>query len=391
MNLLLTAAVAAILGGVGEEPASNLNLRGSLDNARIKFERDGVGTVAFMGGSITEMNGYRPMVCADLQERFPDCKFKFIDAGISSTCSTTGAFRLQRDVLSRGPVDLFFVEFAVNDDQDAAHARRESIRGMEGILRHCREANPLMDVVVVHFTNPGMVEKLRGGETPTSIAAHEVAAEHYQVSSVNLARELAQRIEAGTFTWQKFGGTHPAPAGNRLTADLVKELLQQAWARPLGDNPDTTPHPIPEKPLDEQSYFAGLFVSPDEATAEGWQFHTPDWKSLPGNCRTRFVKQELLTADKPGSELTLKFTGRGIGAYVLAGPDAGVVEVSIDGGNFSSVNLYHRHSRGLHYPRTVMLASDLEPGEHTLRLRVSEATDARSRGNAVRILQFGVN
>ena len=31
--------------------------------------------------------------------------------------STTGAFRLERDVLSAGPLDLLFVEFAVNDDQ----------------------------------------------------------------------------------------------------------------------------------------------------------------------------------------------------------------------------------------------------------------------------------
>ena len=41
---------------------------------------------------------------------------------IASTCSTTGAFRLRDDVLIKGPVDLFFIEFAVNDDQDAGHA-----------------------------------------------------------------------------------------------------------------------------------------------------------------------------------------------------------------------------------------------------------------------------
>jgi hypothetical protein len=59
-----------------------------------------------------------------LQRRFPDTKFTFTDAGLSSTCSTTGAFRLSTDVLSQGPVDLLFIEFAVNDDQDAGHAMR---------------------------------------------------------------------------------------------------------------------------------------------------------------------------------------------------------------------------------------------------------------------------
>jgi hypothetical protein len=97
----------------------NIALRGFFDNSRIAIEKKGRATVAFMGGSITEMNGYRPMLMDFLAKRYPECQFTFINAGISSTCSTTGAFRLSRDVLSLGPVDLFFIEFAVNDDQDA--------------------------------------------------------------------------------------------------------------------------------------------------------------------------------------------------------------------------------------------------------------------------------
>src|SRR4051812_25116320 len=122
--------------------------RDNLLNSRLKFERDKTGTVAFMGGSITEMNGYRPMVCDLLKKRFPQTEFKFIDAGISSTTSTTGAFRLAHDVLEQGPVDLFFVEFAVNDDQDGHHTRTECIRAMEGIIRHTWRQNPQTDIVL---------------------------------------------------------------------------------------------------------------------------------------------------------------------------------------------------------------------------------------------------
>ena len=120
------AAVAAVAARADGPPPdvdpANIVLRGNLGNARLQFERNKAGRVAFMGGSITEMQGYRPLVGQLLQRRFPDTKFTFIDAGISSTCSTTGAFRLAHDVLDQGPVDLFFVEFAVNDDQDAGHA-----------------------------------------------------------------------------------------------------------------------------------------------------------------------------------------------------------------------------------------------------------------------------
>jgi hypothetical protein len=114
----------------------NVVLRGNLENSRQQFERANKGNVVFLGGSITEMEGYRPMVCSLLEERFPKTEFTFTNAGIGSTCSTTGAFRLRRDVLDHGPVDLLFVEFAVNDDQDGHLSREECIRGMEGVVRH---------------------------------------------------------------------------------------------------------------------------------------------------------------------------------------------------------------------------------------------------------------
>lgn len=47
----------------------NFILRGDFMNSRIRFERENVGHVAFIGGSITEMNGYRPMVSTMLEKR----------------------------------------------------------------------------------------------------------------------------------------------------------------------------------------------------------------------------------------------------------------------------------------------------------------------------------
>ena len=89
------------------EPNHNVIARGNYANSRLQFEKNKTGRVAFMGGSITQMNGYGPMVSAGLRERYPKTKFEFISAGISSTCSTTGAFRLRSEVLAKGRVDLF--------------------------------------------------------------------------------------------------------------------------------------------------------------------------------------------------------------------------------------------------------------------------------------------
>lgn len=375
-----------------EKTSRNIIRRGSYTNSQIRFEREKKGHVAFIGGSITEMNGYRPMVCADLQKRYPETEFTFTAAGISSTCSTTGAFRLHRDVLSKGPVDLFFIEFAVNDDQDAGHARRECIRGMEGIIRQCRKHNPNMDIVVTYFVNPGMLELLQKGKTPISMGSHTTVLEHYDVSTIHLAQEAADRITAGTLTWQEYGGTHPKPPGNRIGADMIASLLDKAWQKPLDSATKLTPHHVPQKLLDTQSYSNGHFQGLETAsTASGWKIHTPDWKSIPGGKRDRFTSIPLLCATESGAETTVKFSGKAIGAYVVAGPDAGVLEVSVDGGEIRKVDLYHRFSKGLHYPRTVMLATDLAEGDHTLTIHISKSSNEASKGHAARIIQFAVN
>ncbi|MGB2823036.1 MAG: SGNH/GDSL hydrolase family protein [Phycisphaerae bacterium] len=370
----------------------NIHRRGDLANARVQFSKNKTGHVAFIGGSITEMNGYRPMVCEMLRKRFPNTKFTFTDAGIASTCSTTGAFRLAEDVLSAGPVDLFFIEFAVNDDQDAGHARRECIRGMEGIVRHARLHNPCMDVVITYFVNPGMLQTLQEGKTPLTAGSHEEVARHYGVSTIDLAREVAERITDGQLTWKQFGGTHPAPLGNAICAKMIDDLLTAAWKGPLPADAARKPHPMPAEPLDALSYYRGRFIDPAIAKVKGgWKLAVPEWKKLKGSCRRRFLDATMLSAEKGAAELTLEFTGTAVGAYVLAGPDAGIVEATIDGGQPVKVDLYHRFSRGLHYPRTVMFAADLKPASHTLLLRTTDAHNPDSTACATRILKFVAN
>ncbi|MFI5379130.1 MAG: GDSL-type esterase/lipase family protein [Tepidisphaerales bacterium] len=388
--LLLVCAVCGHSVPAADQPASaNVHLRGALDNCRVQFEQQKKGHVAFMGGSITEMNGYRPMVCEILKKRFPATEFTFTDAGLSSTCSTTGAFRLQTDVLGKGPVDVFFIEFAVNDDQDANHTRQECIRGMEGIIRQALRHNPNMDIVITHFINPEMMETLKAGKTPLTAGAHEEVADRYGVSTINLAKEVTGQIVGGQLTWNDFGGVHPAPRGNAICAGMIDQLMQQAWSKPLAGDTKKAAHALPP-PLDPLNYENGRFVDPRQATlVSGWKVSVPEWKSLKGSTRKQFNTIPLLCADQPGAELKLEFTGTAVGAFVVAGPDAGVVEAHIDGGQPVEANLYHRFSSGLHYPRTVMFAADLKPGPHTLMLRVSDKTT--SAGHAARIVQFVAN
>jgi len=364
-------------------------LRGEFQNARTVFETTEKGTVAFLGGSITEMNGYRPMVCETLQKRFPRTTFIFVGAGISSTCSTTGAFRFGSDVLAKGPIDLLFVEFAVNDDQDGHHTRAECVRGMEGILRQARRANPCMDIVMTFFVNEGMLKTCQDGRVPLTIEAHTAVAAHYGVPTINLAQEVADEINAGVLTWQQYGGVHPAPFGNAICARMIDELFAREWAVPLAREARAKAKPLPV-PLDPFNYGTGRFVALSEAKVKrGWTLGVPDWKSLPGGKRERFTSIPMLCATEAGAELTLPFEGAAVGAYIVAGPDAGIAEASIDGGAFKPVDLLHAYSKGLHYPRTVLFGSELASGKHVLTLRM--ASETHGAGHAARIMQFVAN
>jgi hypothetical protein len=259
---------------------------------------------------------------------------------------------------------------------------------MEGIIRHARSLNPNIYIIVTYFVNEGMLKTLRDGKTPLTIEAHEAVAKHYDVPSINLAAEVASQITSGDLTWKKYGGVHPAPFGNALCTKMINELLNRAWSKPAAAK--ITPHINPPQPLDPLNYEHGQFIDPKNAKIiKGFTLGIPDWKSLKGQKRERFTTLPMLSATEPGSELTLDFEGTTVGAYIVAGPDAGIALASIDNQPPHAVDLFHHFSKGLHYPRTVIFGTDLKPGKHTLILRLSD--ESKNGGHALRIMQFATN
>ncbi len=371
-------------------------LRNGLSNCLAKFENEKTGRVAFLGGSITASNGWRTRVCENLSRRFPNTRFDFIAAGISSLGSTPGAFRFQRDVLAHGPVDLLFEEAAVNDDTNG-FSDVEQIRGMEGIVRQARLANPSMDIVLLHFADPGKLRDYQAGVPPSVIVSHERVAEHYKIPSVNLAKEVTERIAAGEFTWEKdFRNLHPAPFGHELYAQAIERLLTAAGNVTTNDYSPTA-SPLPE-PLDPASYFHGRLVGPadviengEASVGDGWSLDNSWEPTDKAGTRAGFVDAPALIAETPGATMKLRFTGIGIGVFVASGPDTGKLEFRVDDQAWESCDLFTQWSPTLHLPWAKMLSSNLKSGRHELELRIATDADARSQGHATRIIHFLVN
>jgi sialidase-1 len=370
----------------------HFDLRHGLTNSCIKFQRQKNGRVAFLGGSITYNPGWRNMVCEYLEQRFPETQFDFIAAGIPSTGSTPGAFRLTRDVLKDGPVDLLFEEAAVND---ATNARTDidHIRGMEGIVRHARILNPNIDIILMYFVDPEKMQTYNEGSVPAVIRNHEKVAEYYQLPSLNLALEVTERINAGQFDWANdFRNLHPSPFGQNVYFRSMKHLLDTAWVEPLPENAKRTANPMPAKPLDPFSYYRGRYVDIGEAElVEGFVYDAA-WKPGDGaGTRKGFVNVPVLKADRPDATLKFKFEGTAIGVFVTCGPDVGVIEYSVDQSPFRQVDQFTQWSSHLHLPWAYILDAELSAGDHELTLKTTDKKNPKSRGYACRIVHFLVN
>ncbi len=386
MTLLLSPAATV----QAEEPVGvDLGNQG-VSNFIARLEKDRKAHVAFIGGSITQKeSGHVGKVSAWLQREWPDVEFTFTNAGLSSTCSVSGAFRLQRDVLSKGQVDLLIVEFAVNDDQDAEHDRKTAVRGLEGIIRQYFIANPKGDVISVQFVNKPMLEKIQLGEEAVSASAHKAVARHYGLAIADVGQALATKIKEGRMTWENdYKNVHPSDKGYEFAAGLIIDILDKTVS---GETPTRVALPAP---LDSGSYFNAVAIDPQKLDwLGGWKWAPVSRDLLPiGGIREQYEAYHALRSDEAGSHLYYAFQGTMLGAFVLAGPDAGSLEISVDKGEWKKIQLYHdRYSTGLNYPRSVILADDLPRGYHQVAIRVSEKKPERSQGKTATILFFEVN
>ena len=89
--------------------------------------------------------------------------------------------------------------------------------------------------------------------------------------------------------------------------------------------------------------------------------------------------------------MKLNFSGTAIGICLVAGPDAGIIEYSIDGAAFKKTDLYTQWSGGIHLPWYIMLNDELQDKKHSITIRTSSEKNTNSKGNACRILHFLVN
>jgi len=196
---------------------------------------------------------------------------------------------------------------------------------------------------------------------------------------IDMGEVLRRKVHLAGGDWNTYtvDTVHPNDEGYQIYADVVISRLEEALS---GESCGIRERILPRSLFGERSYVGAHLVDAKEASfSEGWSYVE---KSL---C-DRYPHYFEATA--PGSELEYKFTGIRLGLNWMMAKDSGNIDYCIDGGEWKSASSWDFYCKNFNRAHRMMLTDDMERGEHTLRLRVSEKKEEESEGCAIRIGAF---
>jgi sialidase-1 len=157
-----------------------------------------------------------------------------------------------------------------------------------------------MDILIMHFVDPDKMADYRRNMVPYEIQNHEKVAAHYGIPTINLAREVTDRIGNGEFTWENdFKNLHPSPFGHHIYYQSLKRFLDTCWNAPASGNDKLTNYTLPEK-SNEACYNKGVLIPAAACKApQGWNADQ-NWKPADNTgTRADFVNLPMMIAEGP--------------------------------------------------------------------------------------------
>lgn len=311
-------------------------------------------TVAYIGGSITE--GYNAgttefyaKTCTDLlQGYFPDITVTGVNAGISGTPSLLGNLRLERDVLSADP-DIVFVEFAVNDGQEADYKN-----AYESLVRTLLTQEKDIAVVLL-FT------VLDSGYTCQEHMSKIGA--NYDLPMISVHDSVYEEIEAGKMTWQDYSNdqSHPNAYGHKCITDFVDNYYQKVLpvvAENVGEVSKELPDPVFSAKYMNMHYM-------DSATMDGVELDGFEQYDTHGSFHNGWMYRGTdggsMKFTVECSVLEMVFKANNSDKY-------GTADIYVDGEKVKSV--VSNMSDGWNNPVTAYLIDNDSSAEHTVEIRM---------------------
>jgi lysophospholipase L1-like esterase len=374
IGLALAPSFVAATTGLGQythDPAvpEELRIRDGLPNFFAKMAAGGPVRIAYLGGSITAANGWRPKTLAWFRAQFPQAEVVEINAAISGTGSDYGACRIARDVLVRNP-DLVFMEHRVNGGGGF------EAKSVEGIIRQIWKQHPRTDIGLIYTINEPMLKDLQAGKAPRFGAIMETIANVYRIPSIDLGVEVARRAQAGSLIFRtntpvagklvfSNDGTHPGDAGHDLYRDVIARSM--LTLKPVGQYHD---HRLPA-PMESRCWeTAGLLAITNATMSAGWTLVDSGKDAVYRDDfgRTHAMLRGAVKCDRAVEIITVRWRGATLGFSDIPQGSEMEVEVTIDQAppviiRRPQTEKIHRYARFFYLPEQA-------PGEHAAVLRV---------------------
>ena len=345
-----------------------------LQHALAKARHGEAVTVAVIGGSITQgagasqpENRYGAGVAAWWRKTFPTASIRFVNAGMGATGSDYGALRVRRDLLSQHP-DFVVVEYAVNDPNTEAAAET-----LEGLIRQVlRETN--QPAVLLLFTMH------QDGANAQEWQAK--LGRHYNLPMVSFRDALWPEMKEGRMKWSDVEAdvVHPNDRGHNYCARFIVRLLERVLADLPTDDRLPQIKPVP-KPLISDLFEHMTLLEADALKPlnnQGWSFEA------------RELGNKAWKANQPGSVIEFGLAGQAIlfMDWHIRGP-MGQASVQVDDRPPVLREAWFDQTWG-GYRQTTLLARDLGPGKHRVRIELQPEKNPQSNGHEFRVLGLGV-
>ena len=359
------------------------NYRRPLYNTYKKLTENKMLRVTYFGGSVTSGHGssdrekysWRALTGEWFDDNFPKANVIKVNRALGESGTYLGAHRVQMDVIAPKP-DLIFLEYSINDKYYGSSYEKAASQ-YETIVREIKQALPDTDIITILVTDKSAMEYNKQGKLHPQAQAHEDIAAIYNIPTIHVGRVLADKVNysAEEFTPKyAIDIVHLTDEGNKVYYDCIEEFLHNSLL--ATDFSDYTPEKQELPPVVSEKLFDGdrTHIQPTAELLEQSESmggvgvtHSPDAYAS-GSSFARGV----YVLDDPEDVLVLKFTGTEM-AFWSNYYKEDVYYMSLDGGD------YKKQCGSSHAP--AIIVEDLEPGEHTVKVKIASAEKAWKIGS----------
>lgn len=333
-------------------------------------------TVGFIGGSVTEGGTYSGPIMEFLRQAYPENVFTEVNAAWAGTTSYLGVHRMDDDLLVHEP-DIVFIEFSVNDpatEIDGFDSVDFFSRTMEGLVRKTLKNCESTLVVMLGVSRSDYFQYYDNNTVHPVVAGHMSVAEYYNIPFINISNTLIKHLYESGDTWDYYfaDGVHPNENGGKFYADVIWEYLQNyEW------DINFKAEPLTLNDFERSDVFRAV-----DYVDSPW---IGELDTLDGHYPSTVFSDEI------GSTIEFDFYGSTFGIIRRSDFNSGMIEYSIDGGEWKKVDIYNTYYIGSRYTYTTgyqNLETSLERTNHHIVIRIAEDKNEQSSGNVIRIGAF---